>query len=70
MTVSAFVLAGCASMPSVPIQNILMFSADGKLVDPTGNLDCTKEASPAGPLCHEPKAVEGGVTHMAALGYT
>ena len=52
LMIAALVLAGCATIPSVPTQNILMFSADGKLVDPTGNLNCAEGASSVGPQLH------------------
>lgn len=69
LMIAALVLAGCATIPSVPTQNILMFSADGKLVDPTGNLNCAEGASSAGPLCHEAKPADGSFTHMGVRDY-
>lgn len=70
LMIAALVLAGCATIPSVPTQNILMFSADGKLVDPTGNLNCAEGASSVGPLCHEAKPADGSFTHMGVHDYT
>jgi len=70
LMIAALVLAGCATIPSVPTQNILMFSADGKLVDPTGNLNCPEGASSAGPLCHEATPADGSFTHMSVRDYT
>lgn len=51
--VAILILAGCASIPNVPTQNILMFNSDGEPVDPTGNLDCPEPALVKSTLCNE-----------------
>ena len=70
LSLAVLFLAGCAAIPGVPTQNILMFSGDGRAVDPTGNASCTEGASGSGPLCHEARPGRGTFTHVGARDYT
>lgn len=69
VTVAVLVLAGCASIPNVPTQNILMFSGDGKPIDPTGNLNCMEPAAGQWTPCHDTEKASGGFSHGSLLGY-
>ena len=68
--ITVFLLAGCASIPNVPTQNILMFSGDGKPIDPTGNINCTKTPPDKVMLCHEAEDnSERFITHGSVIWY-
>jgi hypothetical protein len=67
--VAVLALAGCAQIPHVPSQNILMFNGDGRPIDPQGNL--RRAVSTSQPQTPSPKteATAGSAMHVDVLSY-